>query len=287
MLYTWILLFFNPDPAMASADVFILIDTESVPDGRLLSRVKYGAENLTPEEAIKRAQEEARKSSLSGSDFLPVSFQYPVAVCVLRVGPCFELQALTCLDAPNFRPRRIVEDFWKGIASYNKNRGQGAKMVTFNGRGFDLPLLEMAAFRYGVHCGPEYFANSRNRFGGGHLDLMEWLTNYGACRGQSAGGLNLLSKILGKPGKMAVAGDQVYEMHQSGKIKEINDYCMFDTLDTYFVFLRTRVMAGDISLEYEYELVTQAKKWITAKAVEMPALQQYLNNWGDWEPWPV
>ena len=27
-------------------------------------------------------------------------------------------------------------------------------------------------------------------------------------------------------------------------LREINDYCMFDTLDTYFVFLRTRIATG-------------------------------------------
>ena len=76
---------------------------------------------------------------------------------------------------------------------------------------------------------------------------LDWLTNYGGCR--LSGGLNLLSKILGKPGKMEVAGDQVYGMYQAGKLKEINEYCAFDTLDTYFVFLRTRVLTGDLTLD--------------------------------------
>ena len=270
---------------MATADVFIVIDTESVPDGRLLSKVKYTGLNLSPEEAVRRAQAEAVERSQSGSDFLPVSFQYPVAVCVLRAGPDFELQALTCLDAPLYRPQKIVEAFWNGLASYRK-KYRRAQLVTFNGRGFDLPLLEMAAFRYGCRCGPEYFDSSRNRFGGGHLDLLEWFTNYGACRGQGAGGLNLFSKSLGKPGKMEVSGDQVYDLYLEGKVQDVNDYCMFDTLDTYFVFLRTRVMTGDISLEHEHDLVGRAREWITAKVAELPALQQYLNNWGEWEPWP-
>ena len=70
-----------------------------------------------------------------------------------------------------------------------------------------------------------------------------------------AGGLDLLSKLLGKPGKMEVSGDQVYEMHRAGRHQDINDYCLFDTLDTYFVFLRTRVLSGDLTLEQEHELV--------------------------------
>ena len=153
-----------------------------------------------------------------------------MAVCIIRVGSDFGIQAITNLDAPQFRPREIVNKFWQGIARYGK-----AKLVTFNGRGWDLPLMELAAFRYGCY-GRDYFQNSRNRYNG-HIDLLEWLNNYGGVR--HAGGLNLLSKMLGKPGKMEVSGDQVYAFHQAGKAREINDYCLFDTLDTYFVFLRT------------------------------------------------
>ncbi|HLJ96602.1 MAG TPA: 3'-5' exonuclease [Gemmataceae bacterium] len=264
------------------ATAFLVLDTESIPDGRLLSRVKYPAEDLSPLEAIQRAQAEARELSPKGSDFLPVSFQVPIAVCILRIASDFRLQAIRCLDAPHFRPQRIVEEFWRGLTHYKARSGNRAKLVTFNGRGFDLPLLELAAFRYGC-CASDYFLNSRNRYNG-EVDLFDWLTNYGACR--LAGGLNLFSKILGKPGKMEVSGNQVYAMYLAGKIQEINDYCMFDTLDTYFVFLRTRVLRGDISLEEEQDLVAAGKNWINAKTAELPALRQYLQNWGDWHPWP-
>jgi predicted PolB exonuclease-like 3'-5' exonuclease len=264
------------------ATAFLVVDTESVPDGRLLSLVKYPGEHLSPEEAIQRAQEEARERSREASDFLPVTFQFPVAVCVVRVSPTFTLQAIKCLDAPHFRPRQITEEFWRGVARYKEMYGSRVKLVTFNGRTFDLPLLEMAAFRYGC-CGRDYYLNSRNRFNG-ELDLMDWMTNFGASR--LTGGLDLLSKLLGKPGKMDVSGDQVYAMYQAGRMQEINDYCMFDTLDTYFVFLRTRVLRGDISLEAEQDLVLRAKAWLTAKVGELPALRQYLANWADWEPWP-
>src|SRR4051794_21738969 len=71
---------------------FLVFDTESVPDGQLLGRVKYPDEKLTPETAIERAQAEAREQSKDGSDFLPVTFQVPIAVCVLRVATDFTLQ---------------------------------------------------------------------------------------------------------------------------------------------------------------------------------------------------
>jgi predicted PolB exonuclease-like 3'-5' exonuclease len=256
---------------------FLILDTESVPDGKLLSLIKYADDGLSPAEAISRAQAEARERSREGSDFLPVSFQYPVSVCVARVGGDFRLQAITCLDAPWFRTREMVEAFWKGVARYTR-----AKIVTFNGRGFDLPLLELAAFRYGC-CAMDYFQRSRNRFNG-HIDLFDWLANYGGCR--LAGGLDLLSKLLGKPGKMGIAGDQVYAMYLDGRLQEINDYCMSDVLDTYFVFLRTRVLTGDLSIQQEHELVQAAKAWLTDRSKELPALRRYLENWGEWDPWP-
>jgi predicted PolB exonuclease-like 3'-5' exonuclease len=201
-----------------------------------------------------------------------------VAVCVLRLGADFAPQALTCLDAPEYRPQEIVKKFWLGSSRYR------AKLVTFNGRGFDLPLLELAAFRWGF-CARDHFQASRNRYSGNHLDLFDWLSNYGACR--LTGGLNLLAKLLGKPGKMEVDGDQVYALHVAGRSREINEYCMFDTLDTYFVFLRTRVLTGDLTAEQERAIETRAREWLAAKCSELPALRQYLDAWESPPPVPV
>src|SRR5437016_822062 len=90
-------------PATLARPAYLVFDTETVPDGRLLAMVKYPQEPLSPEQAVERARQEARGQSPTGSDFIPVSFQYPVATCVLRVGSDFGLQAITCLDAPQFR----------------------------------------------------------------------------------------------------------------------------------------------------------------------------------------
>jgi predicted PolB exonuclease-like 3'-5' exonuclease len=273
----------NEPSTTTAPPAYLVFDTESVPDGRLLSRVKYGNEQLEPAAAIERARQEARAASPTGSDFLPVSFQYPIATCVLRVAGDFTLQAITCLDAPQFRPRKIVEQFWAGVMRYREKLGSRVQLVTFNGRGFDLPLMELAAFRYGVSA-REHFQLTRKRAPGWHLDLMEWMTNYGASR--MNGGLNLLSKLLGKPGKLDVSGDQVYPMMLEGRLQEINDYCAFDTLDTYFVFLRTRVLAGELTLEDEHRAVLQAREWLQTQVTAIPALQTYLDNWVDWQPWP-
>jgi predicted PolB exonuclease-like 3'-5' exonuclease len=255
---------------------FLVFDTESVPDGNLLARVKYPGEILTAEEAIARAQAEAREQSRDGSDFLPVTFQVPVAVCVLRVASDFTLHGLACLDSPQFRTPEIVKTFWRGVAHYNR-----ARLVTFNGRGFDLPLLELAAFDYGYQA-REYFERSRNRFQGNHIDLLDWLSNFGACR--LAGGLSMMAQRAGGGhpagcGKLGVAGDQVYALYRAGKLREINDYCLFDTLDTFFVFLRTRVLVGEFTFEHERALVGKAREWLEEKAAELPALRAYLEQW--------
>jgi predicted PolB exonuclease-like 3'-5' exonuclease len=253
-----------------------IIDTESIPDGRLLRLVKYAEHDLTDEQAVERARQEARENSHAGSDFLPVTFQVPVSVCVARVARDFSLEKITCLDAPRYRPREIVKQFWSGMEKLN------AKLVTFNGRGFDMPLLELAGYRYGC-AALSYFQKSRNRYSGS-IDLMDWFTNYGAYR--MAGGLNLLAKLLGLPGKMEVAGDQVYELYRQGRYQDINDYCMCDTLDTYFIFLRTRVMVGEMTQEREAELIGRARDYLTGRVGELPALKQYLESWAAGGPWP-
>jgi predicted PolB exonuclease-like 3'-5' exonuclease len=145
-----------------------------------------------------------------------------------------------------------------------------------------MPLLELAGYRYGC-AALGYFQKSRNRYSGS-IDLMDWFTNYGAYR--MAGGLNLLAKLLGLPGKMEVAGDQVYELFRQGRYQDINDYCMCDTLDTYFIFLRTRVMVGELNAEREAELIGRAREYLSGRCGELPALKQYLESWTSGGPWP-
>lgn len=85
---------------------------------------------------------------------------------------------------------------------------------------------------------------------------------------------------------MDVQGDMVQDMYDAGRLAEINDYCRCDVLDTYFVFLRTRVLLGQLGLEAEQRLIAETKQWLESKADGSPAYRLYLNNWGDWSnPW--
>ena len=267
---------------------FLVIDTESIPDGRLLKMVKYGDQNLTEDEAIEKARQDARETSYTGSDFIPYTFQLPVAVCVARVGTDFGLQAVAALDAPLYRTKEIVKKFWLGLSFYTK-----CKLVTFNGRSL-RPAADGDSPRsdHGCDGARTTFTNSRNRFQGNHIDLMDWLSNYGACRIERRPEHVLAQRRGGgrQPGcgKMDVCGRSgVRYVQAAASCKQINDYCMFDTLDTYFVFLRTRVLTGDVSPEQEAELIARAKRTLAAQTKDLPALKTYLDNWTDFQPWPA
>lgn len=261
---------------------YLVFDVESVPDARLIKMVKYPGIDIDEHEAVKRFQEEILTNSGGSTYFIPATFQYPVAVCVAKLRGDFSLADVVLLDKPQFRPREMTRLFWHGVENLYKE----AAMVTFNGRGFDVPLLELMAYRYGFtakrHMRDKF--GTRYRFGTRHIDLQDVMSNFGAIKMQ--GGLNLLAKVLGKPGKMETTGDEVYDMYRAGKVTEINDYCIHDVLDTYFVFLRTRVLYGEITLERERDLVKSTRDYVADNIGSTPAFRQYLDNWGDWEPWP-
>jgi hypothetical protein len=266
-----------------SDTAYIVFDTESVVDGALLSRVLYPGEALAPREAIQKYVDDAQADSPGKKPFIPVSFHVPVAIGVARVGSDYKLRDISSLDSPRFDPQTMVKLFWKGLQVYS-----GAALVDFNGRGFDMPLLTLSAFRFGIAC-PRYFDDPdrfgfRYRFTSKHIDLMEWITEYGAFF--LKGGLNLLAKVLGKPGKLDTKGDQVEEIYARGEVQRINDYCLHDVLDTYFIFLRTRVLAGKISLEAEHRIVAEAKSWLKERAKSLPGLDRYIEEFGDWDPTP-
>jgi predicted PolB exonuclease-like 3'-5' exonuclease len=163
--------------------------------------------------------------------------------------------------------------------------------VSFNGRTFDLPLLELAAFRYGIsvpawfNMNAKSYEQPRNRYNTeAHLDLHDVLTNFGASR--FVGGLNLVANLLGKPGKMDVQGYMVQDLWNEGKLAQINDYCRCDVLDTYFVFLRTMVIMGQLKLSDEQRIVQETKEWLAHRAGGCAAYAAYLDRWGAWtNPW--
>lgn len=265
---------------------YLVFDIESVADAALVAKLRYPKETLEPAVAVRRYRDELLQKY--DSDFIPYSFQIPVCVAIAKVASDFRLMDLVLLDEPQYRPHVIAEKFWRGWEAYKR-----PTLVSFNGRGFDVPLLELAAFRYGISI-PGWFnfdgrsyEQPRSRYNPqAHLDLCELLTNYGSTRFQ--GGLNLAANLLGKPGKMDVQGCMVQDMYEAGRLDEINDYCRCDVLDTYFVFLRSQVLLGRLPLDEEQAIIAETKAWIAERADRTPAYRCYLDHWGDWpNPWSV
>ena len=263
---------------------YLCFDVESVADGALVASLQYPGERLSPTAAVRRYRDELMEKY--GSDFIPYTFQIPISVAIAKLTKDFRLLELVVLDEPEFRPHVITDHFWRGWKAYHQ-----PTLVSFNGRSFDVPLLELAAFRYAV-AAPDWFnlsarsfEQNRNRYNlESHFDLHDFLTNFGASRFK--GGLNLAANLLGKPGKMDVQGDMVQDLYDQGRLEEINNYCRCDVLDTYFVFLRSRVLLGQLSLEQEQSIIADTKTWLEAAGDECEAYQLYLERWGDWEnPW--
>jgi 3'-5' exonuclease len=121
-------------------------------------------------------------------------------------------------------------------------------LVTFNGRGFDLPVIATRCLRYGVtlrhyyHC-PEV----RYRFtADGHLDLMDYIADFGATKSAK---LDVIAKLCGMPGKLGVEGKDVGPLVDAGRIREVRDYCLCDVAQTAGVFLRLQLVRGEIDRE--------------------------------------
>lgn len=263
---------------------YLVFDVESVADGQLIAKTRYPGRNLSADEAILRFRQELLQTS--GRDFIPYTFQIPVAIVIAKLRADYSLIEIVSLDQPLHRPHVMTKHFWTGWERYEE-----PTWVTFNGRTFDLPLMEHAAYQYGIsvprwfNMGDKTYDQHRNRYNlHSHIDIQEILTNFGST--WFRGGLNLAAALLGKPGKMDVQGDMVYDYYRQGRIAEINEYCRCDVLDTYFVFLRTCVMTGKITLEDEKTRVEEVRKLLEAQSDEHPAYAQYLSQWGEWEnPW--
>jgi len=255
---------------------YLVYDIETVTDKILLQRVLYPELEAQEEEAYQKHLAELAEE---GRDFINPAFHRPVTIGVVAVNSDFEITKIGLLGKENPGTRGLVEHFWE---TYNQHR---PVLVDFNGKSFDIRVLELWAYRLGISIASFHFEKygPRNRYSEErHFDLHEFLTNFGAARWK--GGLNLFSKILGKPGKMKTQGHMVQELFDQGKLIEIDDYCLSDVMDTYFVFLRTLVLRGIIDLDREKFLVNAAQDQMGAMQDKEGFLKDYLENFRFWDP---
>jgi predicted PolB exonuclease-like 3'-5' exonuclease len=119
------------------------------------------------------------------------------------------------------------------------------EVVTWNGRGFDLPVLALRALRFGLDFRWYYRGEGyRYRFSEeGHLDLCDVISDHGAAKMTSLDGA---ARTIGLPGKDGVDGSQVEGLFNAGQIEPLRRYCLSDVAQTAFLFLRYRLVSGDL-----------------------------------------
>jgi 3'-5' exonuclease len=230
--------------------VFSVFDVETRIDKRLLNQVFFDGLGLVDQEAFERYRDDLRKRR--GSDFFPVSLHVPISIAVGTVDGDCVLRSVESLALDDYSEEKLVREFWTRAERF------AGTLVSFNGRRFDVPVLELAALRHGIaaaaHFGKEGLA--RHRYAPErHFDLLDFLTNYGAIG--LTGGMDLLLKMIGLPGKKGLRGSQVQEYYEAGRLEEIHRYCRSDVVQTYFLFLRVQFMRGTIG-EDAYQAASRA-----------------------------
>jgi predicted PolB exonuclease-like 3'-5' exonuclease len=251
----------------------LVFDIETVPDvggGRRL----YGLDGHSDHDVaeamfLKRRQE-------SGSEFLRLHLQQIVAISVvLRIGERCKVWSIGDPESPE---EELVRRFFEGVERYTPT------LVTWNGGGFDLPVLNYRALFHGVRAtgfwelGEEKstfrWNNYISRFHWRHIDLMDVLSGYQI---RAAAPLNEIAVLLGLPGKMGMNGAKVWDCFQGGDIASIRNYCETDVLNTYLVYLGFERMRGRLTpLEYESECQILRD---TLSEAGQPHLDEFLRIW--------
>ena len=152
-------------------------DIETVPDvefGRRLFELDgIEDEDVATAMTFKQLQK-------SGREFLPLHQHRIVAISVaLRTGDSFRVWSLGEKDSDE---AELVTRFFDGIERYSPD------LVSWNGSGFDLPVLHYRALRHGVQAARYWesgdtdrdfrWNNYLSRYHARHTDLMDVLAGY-------------------------------------------------------------------------------------------------------------
>jgi len=248
-------------------------DIETIPDVELGRRL-FDLDGLSDED-VATAMTFKRLQS-SGTEFLPLHQHRVVAISVaLRSGDSFKVWTLGDEESDE---AEIIGRFFDGIGRYTPD------LVSWNGGGFDLPVLHYRALRHGIQA-PRYWEhgdgdrdfkwnNYLSRYHWRHVDLMDVLANF---NNRAFAKLDEIAVMLGFPGKLGMSGAKVWDRFLAGEIAEIRNYCETDVLNTWLVFLRFEFMRGNLDaadLEREYALVRN-----TLQSLDKPHLDEFLAAW--------
>jgi predicted PolB exonuclease-like 3'-5' exonuclease len=212
----------------------LVFDIETVPDVEFGRRL-YNLQGLD-DAAVAKAMFAQQRAS-TGAEFLPHLQQRVVAIsCVLRAREQLTVWSLGDLNSSE---PELLARFFDGIEKYLP------ELVSWNGGGFDLPVLHYRSLKAGVQA-PRYwevgdedtafrYNNYLSRYHWRHLDLMDVLSGF---QPRARAKLADMAALLGFPGKLGFSGDQVWDAYLAGELLAVRRYCETDALNTYLIYLR-------------------------------------------------
>lgn len=223
----------------------LVFDIETVPDIEAGKRL-YDLAGLSDEAAVELMRNQRRRETDGQSEFMRHYLHQIVAISVvLKTSEQLKVWSLGDVDA---NEKEIIRRFFEGIERYSPT------LVSWNGGGFDLPVLHYRALLHGVSArrywehGDEdqsfRWNNYLSRFHHRHTDLMDVLAGYVP---QCKAPLDQLARILGFPGKLGMDGDKVRAAYYAGQIEAIRNYCETDALNTYLIYLRYELIRGRLT----------------------------------------
>lgn len=216
----------------------LAFDIETVPDVAGIRRLYELPADLPDADVAELAAQKRRVQT--GNDFLPPYLQRVIVIsCVLRDDDGVRVFSI---GEPDAAEPAAIQRFFEGIDKYQP------QIVSWNGRGFDLPVLINRGLQHGVSAACFWdtgtdnkdfrFNNYISRFHERHVDLMDVLSLYGG-RGSP---LDELARLSGLPGKLGVGGAAVWDSYRKGETAAIRNYCEADCANTYLLFLRFQQM---------------------------------------------
>jgi predicted PolB exonuclease-like 3'-5' exonuclease len=216
---------------------YVVLDLETVPDEDLVDAVD-GEPSRPYTDKVGRLLAARRAQSGGRSDFLPIPYHRPVAACWLEATE--RDGSVLVSDAGCWTDRRSAERAFLGEIW---ERLEDRTLVTFHGRGFDLPVLELRSLKLGLSV-PSWFSSARNGGPDDHHDLLDLLSNGGAA---PLAPLDLYAKLVGLPGKESVSGKDVARLYAQDALGAIVGYCMSDVVQTWLLYLRYRLLSGALT----------------------------------------
>ena len=206
----------------------------------------------------------------TGSEFLPVCFHRVVSISAVMADGFGRFLRVSTLDGENERDK--ISKFLAFIEDFNP------RLVSFNGRGFDLPMIMARAMCYDLSAAAYFetndrdnnkskWENYRSRYDGRfHLDLLDHISDFGAVRGLK---LDHICASVGLPGKYDVHGDQVLQLYYGGEQAKIDEYCRSDVLNTYWLFLKYELLRGKITKDDYLNYIAVMGEFLQKECAQM------------------